>query len=146
MAKLSSKQIHGEVRQILDQHPGGLRWAEVLKLIAAAHPETPWNTLRGAAHALFQSGDGIGKIARGTYQRAKYAEAEAADAVAQDEAVAAMPVPIDTPDRGAASVSEQDFYASFAEWLEENDGVTVAGALGGSSWAANGARPMSSAC
>lgn len=133
MAKLSSKQIHGEVRQILDQHPGGLRWAEVLKLIAAAHPETPWNTLRGATHALFQSGDGIVKIARGTYQLAKYAEAEAADAVAQDEAVAATPVPIDAPERGAASVSEQDFYASFAEWLEENDEVTVAGALGGSS-------------
>lgn len=133
MAKLNRKQIHDEVRVILDQHPGGLRWAEVLRLIAAAHPETPSNSVRGATHLLFQGADDIVKIARGTYQLARYAEAEAADAVAQDDAAAATPVAIDTGDRSAGSVSEQDFYASFAEWLEENDEVTVAGALGGSS-------------
>ena len=133
MATLNRKQIHDEVRVILDQHPGGLRWAEVLRLIAAAHPETPSNSVRGATHLLFQGADDIVKIARGTYQLARYAEAEAADAVAQDDAAAATPVAIDTGDRSAGSVSEQDFYASFAEWLEENDEVTVAGALGGSS-------------
>lgn len=133
MAKLNRKQIQDEVRVILDRHPGGLRWAEVLKLIAAAHPETPSNSVRGATHVLFQGADDIVKIARGTYQLAKYAEADAADAVAQDDAVATTPIAIDADDRTAGSVSEQDFYASFAEWLEENDEVTVAGALGGSS-------------
>jgi len=133
LAKLNRKQIHDEVRVILDRHPGGLRWAEVLKLIAAAHPETPSNSVRGATHVLFQGADDIVKIARGTYQLAKYAEADAADAVAQDDAVATTPIAIDADDRTAGSVSEQDFYASFAEWLEENDEVTVAGALGGSS-------------
>lgn len=133
MAKLNRKQIHDEVRVILNQYPGGLRWADVLKMIAAAHPETPSNSVRGATHVLFQGADDIVKIARGTYQLAKYAEADAADALAQDDVIASTPVAIDTDDRRAESVSEQDFYASFAEWLEENDEVTVAGALGGSS-------------
>jgi len=34
---------------------------------------------------------------------------------------------------GSEPLTEQDFYASFAEWLVENDEVTVASALGGSS-------------
>ncbi|WP_076072937.1 hypothetical protein [Sphingomonas montana] len=133
MAKLNRRQIHDEVRALLDQHPGGLRWADVLRPVIAAHPETPSNSIRGATHLLFQGADDIVKIARGTYQLAKYAEADAADAVAQDDAVAATPVAIDTDDLYAGSVSEQDFYASFARWLMENDEVTVAGALGGGS-------------
>ncbi len=35
--------------------------------------------------------------------------------------------------RGTGTLTEQDFYASFAEWLVENDEATVAEALGGSS-------------
>ena len=67
------------------------------------------------------------KIARGTYQLARFAQADAAEAVAQDEAVAAAPITVDADAPGTASASEQAFYASFAEWLEENDEVTVAG-------------------
>ncbi len=133
MAKLNRKQIHDEVRTILDAHPGGMRWADVLKIIRAAHPETPSNSVRGATHVLFQGADDIVKIARGTYQLAKYTEADSAEAAAEEDVIASTPVPADVEGRGAGSVSEQDFYASFAEWLEENDEVTVAGALGGSS-------------
>ncbi|MFT3976844.1 MAG: hypothetical protein QM688_06995 [Sphingomonas bacterium] len=133
MAKLNRKQIHDEVRIILDAHPGGLRWADVLKMIEAAHPETPSNSIRGATHVLFQGADDIIKIARGTYQLAKYAEADAAEAAAAEDVIASTPVPADAEGWGIGSVSEQDFYESFAEWLEENDEVTVAGALGGSS-------------
>ncbi|WP_327752087.1 hypothetical protein VVT58_06445 [Sphingobium sp. SJ10-10] len=132
MAKLNRKQIEDATRAMLERHPGGVRWAEVLKAVSAAHPETPPNSIRGATHHLFQRGDGIVKIARGTYQLARYADADAAEAVAQDEAVAAEQVVIENAATDPASLSEQDFYASFAEWLEENEEVTVAGALGGS--------------
>lgn len=132
MAKLNRKQIEDATRAVLERHPGGVRWAEVLRAVSAEHPETPPNSIRGATHHLFQRGDGIVKIARGTYQLARYAEADAAETLAQDEAVAAESVPIENATTGSASLSEQDFYASFAEWLEENDEVTVAGTLGGS--------------
>lgn len=132
LAKLNRTQIQNEARAILAANPGGLRWAEVLKAVESAYPETPANSIRGATHLLFQSADDVVKIARGTYQLARFAEADAAETVAQDEAVAAAPVTIDADTPNAASVSEQAFYASFAEWLEENDEVTIAGPLGGS--------------
>jgi hypothetical protein len=132
LAKLNRTQIQEEARAFLAANPGGMRWAEVLKAIGAAHPETPANSIRGATHVLFQGANDIVKIARGTYQLARFAEADAAETVAQEEAVATAPVTVDTDASGTGSVSEQAFYASFAEWLEENDEVTVAGALGGS--------------
>lgn len=74
MAKLNRKQIEGATRAVLERHPGGGRSAEVLKAVAAHHPETPLNSIHGATHHLFQRGDGIVKIARDTYQLARSAE------------------------------------------------------------------------
>lgn len=76
MAKLNRNQIQDEARAILAANPGGLRWAEVLKAIGTAHPDTPGNSIRGATHILFQGADDIVKIARGTYQLARFAEAD----------------------------------------------------------------------
>jgi len=132
VAKLNRKQIENATRAVLERYPGGVRWAEVLKVISAEHPETPLNSIRGATHHLFQSGDGIVKIARGTYQLALYAEADAAESVAQEDAIAAEPINLEGPAVDSKALSEQDFYSSFAEWLEENDEVTVANTLGGS--------------
>ncbi len=50
--------------------------------------------------------------------------------VQRKEATAAIPVKTE----GTQSVTEQDFYDSFAGWLEENDEATIASALGGSSF------------
>jgi len=135
MAKLNRKQIEEATRVVLERHPGGVRWAEVLKAVAADHPETPLNSIRGATHHLFQRSDGIVKIARGTYQLARFADSDGASV---DAGIAAPPpdaadATVDVAERTAGTLTEQDFYASFAEWLEENDEVTVAGPLGGSS-------------
>ena len=132
MAKLSSKQIQGRTIETLERSPGGLRWNEILAEIQRNDPETPFNTIRGATHGLFTTSTDIVKVARGTYQLAKYVDADAADAVAADEALATVPIGNATPGVGS-TLTEQDFYASFAEWLVENDEATVAEALGGSS-------------
>lgn len=128
--KYNRKQIQGRALEILDAQPGGTRWGELLKLIHAEAPETPPNSIHGAIQVLFQSNDEIIKVARGTYQLEKYATAEAVEAKAEEEATASIAVKSD----GSHSVTEQDFYASFAEWLEENDEATFATALGGSSF------------
>lgn len=135
MAKLNRRQIEEATRAVLERHPGGARWAEVLKAVASDHPETPLNSIRGATHNLFQRGDGIVKIARGTYQLAHFADADgsALTDVGATPASGADDVVPDVSERAPGSLTEQDFYASFAEWLEENDEVTVAAALGGSS-------------
>ncbi len=132
MAKLNRKQIQDRTIEILENSPGGLRWNEILGEIQRVDPDTPFNSIRGATHGLFSSSDDIVKVARGTYQLAKYVDADAADAVAADEALASVPIGNATPGVGS-TLTEQDFYASFAEWLVENDEATVAEALGGSS-------------
>lgn len=71
----------------------------------------------------------IVKVARGTYQLAKYVEAD--NAVASIREIETAPVKAEAP--GYETLTEQDFYASFAEWLQENDEATVAASLGGSS-------------
>ncbi len=133
MEKLNRKQIQARAIQILEEQPGGVRWSEILKLIHGEAPDTPLNSIHGAIQVLFQSSDDITKVARGTYQLSKFVEAEAAEAIAAE--VAAANAPVVAMNNGATRepLAEQDFYASFAEWLEENDEVTVAGALGGSS-------------
>ena len=128
--KLNRKEIHAKALEILQQETGGIRWGELLKQIHGFAPDTPPNSIHGAIQVLFQSNDDIIKVARGTYQLAKYADAEALDAQAEDAATAASPV----TGNGHKSITEQDFYESFAEWLVENDEATFATALGGSSF------------
>ena len=129
--KLNRQQIHAKARAILEAETGGIRWGELLKRIHADDPETPENSIHGGLQNLFVISDDIVKVARGTYQLAKYVAAEDAIASAQEAETVALPVKAETP--GSDTLTEQDFYASFAEWLEENDEVTVAAALGGAS-------------
>jgi len=133
LAKLNRSQIQERAREILETQPGGVRWGEIIKLIHSVDPETPQNSIHGSIQVMFQSANDIIKVARGTYQLAKFVDAEAADAIAAEVAVASEPVAAGSSIVASGSVAEQDFYASFAEWLEENDEATLAEPLGGSS-------------
>ena len=128
--KLNRKQIHARALEILEEEEGGIRWGELLKRIHADAPETPPNSIHGAIQVLFQSNDQIIKVARGTYQLEKYVSEQSSAAQAEEAATASLPVKAN----GQTQITEQDFYDSFAEWLEENDEATVATALGGSSF------------
>lgn len=128
--KFNRKQIQARALEILEAQPGGIRWGEILKRIHEEAGDTPPNSIHGAIQVLFQSDDNIIKVARGTYQLEKYATAEAIEAQAEEEATATSLV----KSEGIQAVTEQDFYESFAAWLEENDEATFASALGGSSF------------
>lgn len=132
MAKLNRQQIHERALQVLEAHPQGIRWSDLLRAVEADAIDTPFNSIHGSIHNLLTTRTSeIVKVARGTYQLAKYVEAEDAIAAAQEAENVTTPVKSDAP--GSAALTEQDFYASFAEWLEENDEATVASALGGAS-------------
>lgn len=130
MPKLNRKQIHERAMQLLEQSPHGIRWGQILKAIHAQEPETPPNSIHGAIQNLFASSDAIVKVARGTYQLRKYVEVDEAVAIAAEDAVADQAV---LSPAGQSPLTEQDFYDSFAQWLEDNDEATLASALGGSS-------------
>jgi hypothetical protein len=133
MAKLNIKQIQARALAILEASAGGIRWGEMLKKIHAADPETPPNTIHGAIQSLFSSNDSIIKVARGTYQLAKYADAQALAAVAADQASASEEVEVETPAHVKVVLMEADFYESFAQWLiDVAEEANAATALGGS--------------
>ena len=130
--KLNRQQIHERALQVLEANPQGIRWRDLLRAVEATTPDTPHNSVHGGVHNLLTTRTTeIVKVARGTYQLAKFVDADNAAASAQDIATETTPVRAETP--GSEALTEQDFYASFAEWLVENDEVTVASALGGSS-------------
>ncbi len=130
--KLNRQQIHDEALKVLEENPQGIRWSDLLRQVEARAPDTPHNSIHGGIHNLLTTRTNeIVKVARGTYQLAKFVAADEATANAQEAETVAAPIKAETP--GSDSLTEQDFYASFAEWLEENDEATVAAALGGAS-------------
>lgn len=120
--------------ELLEQHAGGISWAELNKTLHANSPETPYNSIRGATHHLLSGrSDEIIKVARGTYQLAKFAQLRE---VPLDTSASEISTTIPTSEcsqSNASQLTEQDFYDSFAEWLEDNDEATVASSLGGAS-------------
>ncbi len=117
---------------VLEAHPQGIRWSDLLRTVESDATDTPHNSIHGAIHNLLTNRtDQIAKVARGTYQLVKFIEADDAAAASQEAETVTTKVKPDTP--GEPPLTEQDFYASFAEWLEENDEATVASELGGAS-------------
>lgn len=105
---------------------------DLFRTVEAGAPGTPHNSVHGAIHNLLTTRPAeIVKIARGIYRLAKFIEADDATASAQESIIVATPVRSQTV--GSEALTEQDFYSSFAEWLEVNDEATVASALGGAS-------------
>jgi hypothetical protein len=116
MAKLTVKQIRDLGLEIISQNPGGIHYGELVKRIAAAHPETSTNTIHtqvGQLPTLFP--DTVVKPSRGLYKPAS------ADFAGEQVLVV-------TP-----KVKEEDFYGPFAEYLKNDlDEVTTVTSLGGS--------------
>lgn len=130
--KLNRQQIHDKALEILEAHPKGMRWMELLRAVKLQAPENPHNGVHGALHNLLKSKtDVIARPSRGFYRLSKYIEAEDAVVNEQEDLDVSVQVPAETP--GAEPLTEKDFYESFAEWMEENDEATVASALGGAS-------------
>ena len=62
----------------------------------------------------------------------KYQDAQASSAVIADQAVANVPVHVETPNHIKVTLPESDFYESFAQWLMEDQEMNIAVSLGGS--------------
>jgi len=104
----------------------------LLRAVEADAGETPHNSIHGALHTLLttRSSD-IVKVARGTYRLSKFVTAD--NLIADQQASITDTTSILVQAEGHETVTEQDFYESFAEWLVENDEATAAFALGGAS-------------
>lgn len=137
MAHLNRKQIQARAFQLLGDAPGGLRWAQMLKLIHESDPETPPNSIQGSRHSLLISTDKITKVARGTYQLSSFVDAADLPSEAEEFIVFA-----DTgePDQHSRKgFRESDFYESFSQWLidgieEANEAAVIGGNILKGKW------------
>ncbi len=130
--KLNRTQIYDLAIKVLEANQQGIRWSDLLREVEATAPDTPHNIIHAAIHNLLTTRTSeISKVARGTYKLTKFVDADNADSNAQESVTVETPVKAETA--GADTLTEQDFYSSFASWLEENDEATFASALGRSS-------------
>lgn len=112
-------------QNILNDHPQGLRWSELLRAIKESDPSLKRNTVHGSAYALVTTSGLIDKPAKGVYRLAKYRNIES------EEILNSIPS-IAINSQIKKTVRESDFYQSFADWLiEEVEEVTKAKPLGG---------------
>ena len=128
MAHLNRGQIQRRAFELLEANPGGMRWSALLQGVHSADPETPKNSIQGALHALLSTTKDITKVARGTYQLSRLLDLDAQQ-VDETKADAASIEDVRHPGQ---RILGQDFYASFATWLVDNDEANEAEALGGS--------------
>jgi hypothetical protein len=119
VAKLTVNQIRDLAKKTVLETPAGIRYRDLVRLIATKNPETPLNTIHGSVWDLStRFPETIHKPSRGLYLPASAAEGAA---------VVVAPGPIIPP-----KFKEEDFYQPFAEWLKnELDEATIALPLGG---------------
>lgn len=129
---MNRQEIWRQIRQILGDNPEGMRWSDILRAAHSVDPTTPWNSVHGAAYALFSSADDIVKPSKGFYRLKVYDEEDSEAGGTGDVVTPDLP-PI-TP-----TVRESDYYAPFAAWLRDDlndvsDAVAVGGAIFKDKW------------
>jgi len=119
VAKLTVKQLMEFAKNLVLQHPEGLRHGQLWKKIIEAHPETSEGTLSANLSGLAQwFPNEIAKPSRGLFVPIDASTHEAIE------------LPIAPP---LTSITEEAFYGPFADYLkDELDEVVVVKALGGS--------------
>jgi hypothetical protein len=121
VAKLSGQQIRELAKQIVQASPGGIRYSDLVRRIAEEHPETPKNTNHGSIWDLHTKYPNlIQKPSRGLF-------VWVGDAGQPPQAVGEVKSP-----KEEKLPTEEEFYAPFAQWLENDlDEVSVAIPVGG---------------
>jgi hypothetical protein len=126
MVKLNRKQIQAKALELLAAAPEGIRYRKLVRAIHETAPETPINSVDGAVHHLRVSSDKIYIPSKGLWTL-KPDSYEPIEKSSIDEGLAVTTPAI------AGKIVEEDFYASLAQWLrDDEEEVTEAVPLGGS--------------
>jgi hypothetical protein len=125
--------IRAKALEILEREPKGIRWSELLKKVRAELPENP-NTIRGSLWNLDSLRPGeVYKPDRGIWRHVRFKETEAEKDIVDARVASTVLSP---------QVTEEDFYAPFAEWIkDELEECTKAIPLGGNKFRAKWGTP-----
>jgi hypothetical protein len=68
-------QINSKALELLEKHPEGIRWSEMLKLIQTAYPDFHTKTINGVVWKLVENNpDDVYKPEKGLFRLTKYKE------------------------------------------------------------------------
>ncbi len=120
MAKIW-QQIRDKAFELLEHHPEGIRYSDLVRMIEETDDSLKTNTIHGNVWKLHEDySDTVYKPSRGLFRLTKYRDTET-DAL-KDELVPSTP----------ARVREEEFYQPFADWLVNDiEDCTHAISLGG---------------
>jgi hypothetical protein len=128
MAHLNRAEIKAKARAILEQHPTGIRWTDLLRAVEKDDPETPHNSVHGGVHNFLKTEKDVVKIAKGTYLLAQFfgtIEPFLAEPEGKPGSGGSAPAQLPTH-------LEHQYYEAFADWLADDlDEVNHAVAVGG---------------
>lgn len=115
----STATVKAKAYELLTASPTGIRYMDLHRTIAAIYPDIPKNTVHGALHNFRTNLPAdIQVVAKGLYRHIKFTQAQEAAAIETEK---------------KPTIKEEDFYLSFARWLEnELEECTKAIPLGGS--------------
>lgn len=115
------EQITSKAIEILRNTPQGVRYSELVNQINESFPDIPNNTIQGTIWNLdTRKPTEVYKAARGLFRHTSFREAQ----VVSEEVVQPF-----------SKINEEDFYRSFADYLENDlEEVTKAIPLGGNAF------------
>lgn len=121
MAKSKGEQIKSIAKSILEQHPAGVTYSDLVRKVGQADTKLNMNTVRGNVWDLAKGAEhGVYLPERGLYRLEKFRDHEG------DGLEPSLIQPTVT------KVKEEEFYQPFAEWIvRELEECTDAVALGG---------------
>jgi hypothetical protein len=112
------EKIAEKAFELLENHPDGLRYSELVRRISTVMPDVPVNTIHGTVWDLdVQQSSKIYKPSRGLFRLTRFKPDDSPP----------QPMPPKT-----ITIKEEDFYGPFADWLvNELEDCTKAISLGG---------------
>ena len=107
MAQSRKEAIQAKAIELIESHPSGIRYTELVNRLHDALPEIPVNTIHGNVWNLeTRIPDRVVKPARGIYRAARYADLVSAEP--------SLPTPAEV---ALERIDEEQFYKPFADWL-----------------------------
>lgn len=137
LAHLTGKQIQQLALLIIAQNPGGVTFSNLKKQIAATHPQTPLTSIQASLVVLNSNlPANVTKPIKGLFVPATTSGLSISSSPTQPALQTSL-VPATQ-----STLTEDQFYQPFADYLVGAEEVVVAESLGGSGLGKNGERLM----
>lgn len=113
-ASTKTSVVQDKAFEFLDADPNGIRYADLVRKIREALPDYPEGTVTGSVWNIDSTRpEKVYKASRGLFKSIIYKDEEPEEVLRQDEEKSLINI-------AGKKIKEEDFYESFAIWLEKD--------------------------